>query len=95
MSVTVIAEVKMKDYAAMEALLKAELKNTRQYEGCEGLTVHRNMDDPNNLVIVERWESRPHYENYLAWREETGVLAKLAEQLEGDPSIRFYSNLAL
>ena len=48
------------------------------------------MDDPSNIVIVENWETRGHYEAYLKWREERGDLDKLGTMLEGAPSIRFY-----
>ena len=71
------------------------LPASRSYEGCEGLTVHRNLDDTANVVLVERWESRALYDKYLAWREETGVLGQIGALLEDPPSIRFYSNVGL
>ena len=36
------------------------------------------------------WDSVEHYEKYLAWRTETGVLAELSALLEGDPNIRYF-----
>ena len=95
MSVSVILEATVKDMDAFEALLIKELPATRSYEGCEGLTVHRNVDDTANVVVIERRETRPHYEKYLAWREETGVLDQLVALLEGPPNIRFYSNVGV
>ena len=59
------------------------------------MTVHRNLDDPANVVLVERWESRALYDKYLAWREETGVLGQIGALLEDPPSIRFYSNVGV
>jgi len=53
------------------------------------------MDDTANVVLIERWETRSHYEKYLAWREETGVLGQLGALLEGPPNIRFYSNIGV
>ena len=95
MSVSVFVEGTVKDMDVFEALLLKELPATRSYDGCEGLTVHRNMDEPNNVVLVERWVSRAHYDKYLAWREETGVLGQLGALLEDPPSIRFYSNVGV
>ena len=95
MSVSVILEATVKDMDAFEALLLKELPVTRSYEGCEGLTVHRNVDDTANVVLIERWETRPHYEKYLAWRKETGLLDQLVALLEGPPNIRFYSNVGV
>ena len=54
MSVSVMIEGTVKDMDAFEALLLKGLPATRSYEGCEGLTVHRNMDEPANVVLVER-----------------------------------------
>jgi len=54
------------------------------------LDVYQNQDDSDVMVLVENFESKAHYEKYLAWREETGVLQKLGAALEGPPSIRFF-----
>ena len=93
MSVTILIEAKIKDNEAFDALLLKELPATRSYDGCEGLTVHRNVDDPSNAVVVEQWETRDHYNKYLSWREETGVLAQLLELCDGEPSIRCYTTV--
>ena len=37
-----------------------------------------------------RWQSRKHYDTYLAWREETGVVKQFADSTEGGLSIRFF-----
>ncbi len=95
MSVSVILEATVKDKDVFEAFLLKVLPATRSYEGCEGLTVHRNVDDTTNVVLIERWETRPHYEKYLAWRKETGLLDQLVALLEGPPNIRFYSNVGV
>lgn len=95
MSVNVIIEGTVKEMDAFEAFLLKILPATRSYEGCEGLTVHRNLDEPANVVLIEQWESRAHYDKYLAWRDETGVLGQLGAFLEGPPNIRFYSNVGV
>ncbi len=50
----------------------------------------RNQDDPDNLVLVETWESRAHYEKYLAWRREAGTSDRLYRAVMGRPTIRFF-----
>jgi hypothetical protein len=30
------------------------------------MEVTANLDDGDNLVLVQRWATRKHYENYLA-----------------------------
>lgn len=93
MATTVILEVRAKAGTGSDVhgALKEILPDTRAYDGCHGVDVFRNDDDADVIVVVEQWESRPHYEKYLAWRMETGLLAQLAEALDGDPSIRYFS----
>ena len=98
MSVLVLLEGNLKsedEFASFAKMSRDLLPATRAYEGCEGLTSHRNEDDPLNIVLVDRWETRAHYEKYLAWRDETGVLAKFGELLSGPPNIRFYSTVGI
>jgi quinol monooxygenase YgiN len=44
-------------------------------------------------VLYERWDSRQHYDHYLAWRYESGVVEKLGAMLNGPPSIRYYERV--
>ena len=50
------------------------LKDTRAYEGCKALYFVQNQDDLSNLEFIEKWDSKEHYEKYLQWRVESGVL---------------------
>ena len=80
---------------AVKDLFRAVLADTRAYEGFESLTVHQDVDDPTSFLVWEQWETRPHYEAYLAWRTETGVLDKLVAMLTGEPSIRFFDHVGV
>jgi quinol monooxygenase YgiN len=44
-------------------------------------------------MIVERWDSKEAYEEYLAWRADPGPgfasLAVLASLIVGEPTIRY------
>lgn len=95
MSITVLLELQAKPEAAdeLKAVFKEILPDTRAYDGCQGVDVFGNMDDGSNLVLYERWDTRQHYETYLAWRTETGALEKLSAMLAGPPSIRYYDRV--
>ena len=95
MSVLILLEFNAKPENAGDITnyMKDELHHTRGSDGCNGVTVHSNQDDSNNMVIVEDWDSRQHYEKYLAWRRERGDLEKLMGWITGEPSIRYYQNL--
>ena len=92
MTCIVILEVTAKKGTGMQLVenLRALLPDTRNKDGCEGVEVTTNLDDADNLVLVERWATRKHYENYLAWRQQRGDLDKLAAALAGPPSIRYF-----
>jgi len=93
--VTVIVEATAKNNDEFDALMRSILGDTRAFDGCKGITVQRNMEESANVLLVEQWESRAHYDKYLAWREETGVLGKIVDLLEGPPNIRYYSDVGV
>ena len=84
MPVTVIAEFHPAPGKLDEvvAALKEALPETRAYDGC--LSLESWLDaERSTIVLTEQWVSFDHYDRYLAWRGETGVLAAVAALLEG------------
>ncbi len=94
MSVLVLVEfnVKPENVNDLMNFMREDLHVTRGFDGCNGLTLHRNQDDSNNMVFTEDWDSRQHYEKYLAWRTERGDLQKLLGWIVGEPSWRYFDN---
>ncbi len=95
MSVMVLLELQVKPEAAdqVKAGFKSILPDTRSYAGCLGVEVTCNQDDTGNIVLVERWQSREHYQKYLKWREDTGALAALGSSLAAPPKIRYFDHV--
>lgn len=95
MSTTVLLELQVKPKAVDEMILylKEILPDTRTYEGYQSIEVQQNQEDSSNLVLIEKWDSRQHYEKYLGWRTETGVIDKLDSMLFQPPSIRYYDQV--
>ena len=91
MATLVILEVRAKEGALPEVkeFLAKNLPDTRGYDGCLELTPYLN-EDGRTVVIVEKWVSKPQYEQYLAWRQETGALADFGKLTEGEPNIRYF-----
>lgn len=97
MSVTVLLDLKAAS-GSIDELKKVFveiLPDTRVYDGCQGLEVRLNQDDGDNLVIIERWQSRPHYEKYFSWRQETGLLDRLGPLLGAPPSVRYLDDTGI
>lgn len=97
MSVNVILEVQSKpeNIDELKSMFDAILLDTRSYDGCMGVSVISNQDDPLNLVLFETWETRKHYETYLAWRAETGAVDTLGAMLSQAPSIRYFDEISV
>jgi len=95
MTCTVLLEIRVKKELVdgMAAGFKGLFPDTRSFPGCIELFASQNLDDPQNFVIVETWESRAAYEKYFAWRVETGVIAALSEQVEGEVSLRYFDRI--
>ncbi len=94
MSVTMILELNTKPGSAddLKNFLRDELHHTRGFDGCNGVTIHTNQDDPNNWVFVSNWDSKAQYDKYLGWRGERGDMEKLTGWIAGEPSIRSFDN---
>lgn len=93
MTCQVILEFKAKKNSieGIRSFLREILPDTRGYDGCVGLSITQNQDDLTAFAVVEQWDTRKKYEAYLQWRIDSGVMNKLAEMMDGEPSIRFFN----
>lgn len=73
--------------------LEQGLPQTRSADGCHNIRTYLE-DDGRTVVAVEHWQSKEHYDRYLAWRVESGAMEMLGQLLEAPPKIRFFSTLA-
>ena len=91
MACQVLLEIRIKKDCVekLRSWMRTILPDTRGFDGCITLYLVQNQDEPTNFVVVEQWESRAHYEKYLKWRTDTGILAELVGMLDGEPSFKF------
>src|ERR1700742_3585913 len=97
MTLVVVFEFQVKPDAieATKAFLRQTLPETRRYAGCESVEVYNQTDDPAVFVFLENWQSREHYDKYMAWRVETGTLSAFAANLVRAPTFRYMQGLEL
>ncbi|NIP38804.1 MAG: hypothetical protein GWO07_08680 [Candidatus Dadabacteria bacterium] len=88
--VLVQADIKPEFTSEMKSFLDKILPDTRAYDGCNFIDVYFDVDNENNMVLVEQWDSREHYKKYHEWRTETGVIDKIRNMVDGSASIRFF-----
>lgn len=74
MSIVAILDLRLRPETAAEALdvLDDVLVATRAFPGCLGVEVIVQADDPEHVLVLERWESMDADTAYRAWRAEQG-----------------------
>ena len=92
MPVSVLLEGVLKEGLVDEfvEICKGAYPVTRAYDGCQGINLTLNVDDPKNYVMTEIWDSKEHYEQYLAFRTEDGTVDAITAMSEDGPVIRIF-----
>jgi quinol monooxygenase YgiN len=62
--------------------LGAALPDTRKFDGCLSLDVQLDRAS-DTIVMIENWQSQEHYDRYLGWRMETGMVDEMGGLLLG------------
>jgi quinol monooxygenase YgiN len=70
-----------------EGLLQKILAETRDFDGCLGVKVIQDKDDPTHLIAVEEWESLEKDGAYREWRAGDGAITELPALLASAPSL--------
>ena len=96
MSTPVIVDLKPtpSEYESMMEFIGAIIHDTRGFDGCLDINIY-SENEGEGVIFVEHWEDQSKYENYLAWRTESGVMDKLAAMLDAPPIIRFAADTSL
>lgn len=77
--------------AELLAILRSEagLTATRAFEGCESIEAYTDADNPDDVILWEKFATRADHEAYLAWRIETGLLDALGSILASDLEVTY------
>ncbi|NCF68301.1 MAG: hypothetical protein GWP61_20245 [Chloroflexi bacterium] len=74
MSIGVIVDINLKPGGAEKwtAALKERFPTTRAWDGCEEIYLCVDQNDPEHLMLVEKWASNEAYANYAngQWRSQ-------------------------
>jgi len=77
----------------LASLFAELLPDTRAFEGCEYVTLHRDQDAPDRFMLVERFTTRASYEAYVEWRVQRGDVDRLSRLLAERPGPRFFDDI--
>jgi quinol monooxygenase YgiN len=97
MSVGVIVEFHFKPGGAemMTSMMNERLPQTRTWEGCEDIYLGIDSDDPNHMLIVEKWESREHYDKYREWAMAQPGTENLMHYVIGEMTTRYLEDAGI
>lgn len=73
-------------------LLGESLGDTRAFEGCELVEVYTDAENPDRVVLWEKWAKRENHGAYMQWRAESGMMEMLAPFMPGGPEILHLDN---
>ena len=92
MAVSVLLEGTLKEGLVdqFEEICTEAFKVTRAFDGCQNINLTFNVENNNNYVLTEVWDSKEHYEKYLAFRTDDGTIAAVTEMCSEGPTIRIF-----
>lgn len=95
MAVTVVVELSVKPdkVETLKTMWREILGDTRAFDGCIDIYIYEDQDDPAHFALIENWQSRAHYDKYLAWRTETGFLEQVTALADGDLRFGFFDRM--
>jgi quinol monooxygenase YgiN len=71
------------------AVLRDILTDTRAFDGCLGVDVLVDSNDPAHFLVVEQWASLKHDAAYRTWRAGDGA-SGLGELLAAPPVLTHF-----
>lgn len=69
------------------------LPDTRTFNGNLSAELYQKDLPENSLVLCEEWESKSHFNEYIAWRKDIGDFARLGAMLTDAPTITVMSKI--
>ena len=71
-------------------LIRANARQTRAEEGCEGFEVGEDIETPNNFVVVEHWASMEAQHDHFRNAEFQELMASLGDVLAAPPEVAIH-----
>ena len=93
MSVSVLLSGKLKDglIDQFTAICTEAFQVTRAFDGCQNINLTFHVNKIHKFVLTEVWDSKEHYEKYLAFRTEDGTIAAVTEMCVDGPNIDIFN----
>ncbi len=94
-SVIVVATFRAREGRAEEVIagLTPVIEQTHAEAGCLAYALHRDVNDPQTLVLIERWTSQVALESHFQQPYMAGIGELAAELLAEPPQLHFCTPL--
>ena len=91
-SYRVCAKFTLKDQESKDRFIsfgngETGLSVTRGWKGCQSIEMYESREDPNVLLIWQKWDSKEDQESYVKHRHEDGTFDLLGELVACPPEI--------
>jgi heme oxygenase (mycobilin-producing) len=86
-SATLDLHVTPESLESAPALITSVLDQTRAFDGCLGVDVFVDADDPTHFIAIEHWESTEHDAAYREWRTTPEGASALGTIVAGRPTL--------
>jgi len=80
--------------ADLDAALRGLVEPTHEEDGCIRYALHRALDDPARMIIVERWRSREDLDEHFTRPHMQAVGEQASDLLAEPPQITFLEAVA-
>ena len=92
MSVSVLLSGTLKDglVEKLTEICSEAFHVTRAFDGCQNINLTLNVENPHKYVLTEVWDSKKHYEKYLAFRTEDGTVGAIGDMSIDGPNIDIF-----
>jgi quinol monooxygenase YgiN len=87
MSVTITLRLTTDQPAAFLHHLARVLPETRCQPGCRYINTFVQTNNPNEIILIQGWDSLMLQQQYIEWRQATGALDEFRAFLISDPII--------
>ena len=90
MAMLVRFELSPKNVGELSEFLNSILPDTRTFRGCHAADAFVGIGQ-ENIVLLEEWEDKSCFDEYLNWRKERGDFDSLISKLEQTPRVTYFS----
>ena len=93
MSVSVFLGGTLKDVFVyrLTVICTSVFQVTRSFDGCQNINLTFHVEDTNKFVLTDVWDSKQHYEMYLAFRTDDGTIAAFTDMCVDGPTIDIFN----